>query len=103
MPNVLNLSDLITLLRQGTERGSIKWKETAGENTFRCSLGKGTVEISRENNQLSLPYVITLFDERNNLLDELWANSEGENQAMKELYDKVRRSVLQLDQAIERW
>jgi hypothetical protein len=102
MPNTPSLSELITILRQGTDGGFLQWKETAEQNTFRCSFGKGTVEITSVNDLARPPrYGIILFDEKNTLLEDLWASSEGDSQAMGELYDRVRRSVLHIDQAIQ--
>ncbi len=102
MPNNNDFPGLIRLLRQGTERGFLQWKETADPQTFRCLFGKGTVEITCENEAALAPrYGIMLYDEKNTLLEELGARSEGDTQALGELYDKVRRSVLRIDQAIQ--
>jgi len=102
MPTSTSLPDLIALLRQGTDRGSLAWTETVEQNRFRCSFGKGTVElIFQTTPPIPDRYGIALFDAKNTLLEELWARSEGDAQAMGDLYDKVRRSVLRIDQAIQ--
>jgi hypothetical protein len=102
MPDASSYPRLIALLSQGTDRGHFTWKQTAEENTFRCLLGNGTVELSRVDTPGQLPrYLITLFDANNTVLEELWARSEEDAQSLGELYDRVRRSALNIDQAIE--
>jgi hypothetical protein len=95
MPAFPSLDELLRLLRSGTERGSLRWKETADEDSFRATLGSGIVAVTKTG---TAPfYKLEMLNPHGQLITEYEPSGEGELIAIKELYKTVRHKALNLD------
>jgi hypothetical protein len=97
---MLNLDQLLAVLNAATDRGTIRWEETADEDTFRTMLDFGMVQLSRRPQPPH--YQIELFDQELRLLEEFRPSGEGSQLGIESLYKKVRQAVLNLDAKVQR-
>jgi hypothetical protein len=114
---VSRLTELIQLLNKATDRGGLQWEATLDENEFRAFLTTGLVKIMKMGDDylissrsvfgssppaLETPqterYAVQILDSTNRVIDFLVPSTPEENEPLKELFWKVRRSALQVDQ-----
>jgi hypothetical protein len=94
-----NLDDLLRVLEAATDKQALRWAETADEDTFRAEFGRGMVRIGKSPDTAG--YVLTLIDQDGTIVDESQPLGEGEQNALSQLYKKVRRQALNLDERLK--
>jgi hypothetical protein len=88
-------SELFGLLKEATDNGTIRWDETAEEDTFRALLRAGIVHLAR--NGLG-GHVLKLFDRDNNLVGTLTPTSPGDSEELARFYDSIRSRARNVDE-----
>jgi hypothetical protein len=94
-----NLDDLLRVLNAGTDKGTIQWKTTAEEDTFRTQVALGMARISKVPEPSC--YVLSLIDNEGTLLDDYSPSAEGELTAIEALYKKARRQALNVERKLK--
>ncbi len=111
------LSRLVDDLVAGTTQGTIKWTETADEDSFRAVLNAGLVRIERGSGgptQWSddravyrrflvngLEYSLLVLDERNKEIARYTAGDDDRAQVLYKLWELASRSARNADQKID--
>ena len=106
---VSRLSEVIQLLNEATDKGNLHWEITVEEEEFRAVLRTALVKIRRSwssesrfsiSGQLTSieTFTIEILDATNRLIDLLLPTTPEEIEQLKELFWKVRRSALHVDQ-----
>jgi hypothetical protein len=94
-----SLDDLLRVLNAATDKGTLQWKTTAEEDTFRTQVALGMVRISKVPDPPG--YLLSLIDNDGTLLDDYYPSAEGELNAIEALYKKVRRQALNLERKLK--
>lgn len=96
------LLQLAQKIEDKTDHGELNWEETSNDNIFQVSFPKYSVSIERvpETEQTYEHYVLRLFNERNTLMDEL-KSSQAPEISLEEIFDKARRTALNVDSALD--
>ena len=109
MPAHDELKSLLKLLEEGTQQKALNWQQTPTENVFRMDLPGGAyVRLFRfeslvEDEEREVRYILQLFTEKGNLLEE-WSSAELESQEagkLNELYRLARRSALDVEKQMQ--
>lgn len=99
------ITDLLALLKNGTESRRLQWQTTPDENTFRVSLGTGLIRLSRNDSETLTPlpvrFTLSIFDHRGQLIDDYSPEAEDEKDSLSELFGMARRSALNLDKILD--
>jgi hypothetical protein len=88
-------SELFGLLREATDNGTIRWNETAEEDTFRAILEAGIVHLSP--NGLG-GHVLKVFDRRSDLAGTLTPTSPRDIEELARFYDRIRHGTVNFDE-----
>ncbi len=102
---------LVRLLNEGTDKGRLGWQQTADEDEYRVTLGSGMVRVGKhdspqlltsgEANPRAVAYYLVVLDHKNQVIEE-FRPAGGEDEAvLSELFGKVRRQALNLDQSYD--
>ena len=102
------LMELIHLLDQATDRGTLPWEGTSDEDEFRALLKTGLVKIRKTNDFLREPSAnlaipveekctVRILDSFNREIEFLVPSTPEEAEQLRELFCKARRSVLEID------
>ena len=105
------LRKLVSDLLAGTNKGTIKWTETADEQAFRAVLHTGLVRVQRiyaeafQGNP-SYPiegfeYALVALDEQNKELARYVAKDQAEAKDLRELWQRASNSARNAEQKID--
>lgn len=96
---------IIDLIREKTEKGMVRWSETANSDTFEASFPNYSVTISARPGQVGVDFYISIFNSDGRLLEE-WSDVElstaapGSLESLSSLYDAARGIALGIDDAL---
>ena len=91
------LDDLLTVLETATDKGMIRWKPTADEDTFRAEVDRSMIRIARGFGRGK--YTVTLIDGDGTVLEE-YESTEETLVAITALYVKAREQALDLKKKV---
>jgi hypothetical protein len=109
------IRDLCIKLLNYTRGESIKWEETADENTFRLTLDSGIFHIERVPPRVFAPshggsgmistssgekYRATLFNRNNTPVETYEQDAAEPGSLLKDLYEEARRSALRPEEVV---
>jgi hypothetical protein len=90
MPPVTNLNDVVLLLEEATQKGSVKWVPEEGEtDSFSARFDSGAVRISRM--IVGSTYLLEMLDLQGHTI----ANVESSSQVVRNALDTVTYNLLE--------
>jgi hypothetical protein len=97
----ITLQELIPIISQKTGEGKIAWSDGGGR-AFIASLGELTLNLEYDTVARAIDHRLTLADGVGNTIERYSPLNDSEGgTALRELYEAVRRQVLQVDQKLD--
>ncbi len=97
----ITLQELVPVISQKTGEGKIDWIDGGGRN-FLASLDELTLKLEFDPVSRAIDYRLTLADSVGNTIERYSPlNSSEGGTALRDLYEAVRRQVLQVDQKLD--